>query len=189
MMRSSVNDTNGPLVSRTVNEFISDIGHEFRRHKGLADRAISAQDDEAFFRQPAKQVNSVAIVVKHLAGNLLSRWTNFLTTDGDKPGRNRDGEFVIEPRDSRPQLLAQWEAGWNALLGTVDSLKDDDLDNTVTIRGEPHTVRQALLRSMTHVAYHVGQITYLARLYKPDAPWLTIAPGQSRAHKANYRGT
>jgi len=171
-----------------VKEFLSDIGHEFRRHKSLADRAMSAMDDEAFCRRPAEQVNSVAIVVKHLAGNLLSRWTDFLTTDGDKPSRNRDGEFVIEAQDSQSHLLAQWEAGWSALLSTIDSLKDPDLDKSVTIRGEPHTVRQALLRGLTHVAYHVGQITYLCRLHKPDAPWLTIAPGQSRAHKPNYRG-
>src|SRR5262245_14631311 len=117
MMRSSVDDTNGPLLSRTVNELISDIGNEFRRHKSLADRAISTLNDEAFFRQPAEQVNSVAIVAKHLGGNLLSRWTDFLTTDGDKPSRNRDGEFMIVPQDSRSDLLAQWEAGWTALLG------------------------------------------------------------------------
>jgi uncharacterized damage-inducible protein DinB len=162
---------------------------EFRRHKSLADRAIGALDDDAFFRQPAAQVNSVAIVVKHLAGNLLSRWTDFLTTDGDKPSRNRDGEFVIDPQDSRSHLFSQWEAGWNALLGTVDALSEEDLRKMVTIRGEPHTVQQALLRGMTHVAYHVGQITYLSRLSKPDAPWLTIAPGQSRTHKPNYRSS
>ena len=149
---------------------------------------MGALDDEGFFRQPAEQANSVAIVVKHLAGNLLSRWTDFLTSDGDKPSRNRDGEFVIGARDSRSDLRAQWEAGWKTLLRTIDSLKDDDLDKTVTIRGEPHTVRQALLRGLTHVTYHVGQITYLSRLYQPNAPWLTIAPGQSRAHKPNYRG-
>jgi uncharacterized damage-inducible protein DinB len=171
-----------------MTSFLSDIGHEFRRHKSLADRATGALDDEGFFRRAAEQVNSVAIIVKHLAGNLLSRWTDFLTTDGDKPSRNRDGEFAIEAQDSRSHLFAQWEAGWNALFRTIGSLNDDDLGKTVTIRGEPHTVRQALLRGLTHVTYHVGQITYLARLYQPDAPWLTIAPGQSRAHKPNYRG-
>jgi len=170
-----------------VKELLSDIGHEFRRHKNLADRAITALDDEAFFRRPAEQVNSVAIVVKHLAGNLLSRWTDFLTTDGDKSGRNRDGEFVIEVQDSRSHLLALWEAGWKSLLDTIDLLKEDDLSITVTIRGEPHTVQQALLRGVTHATYHAGQITYLARLYKPDAPWLTIAPGQSQMHEPNYR--
>jgi uncharacterized damage-inducible protein DinB len=168
--------------------FLTDVRREFRRHKDLADRAMSALDDEAFFHRPAEQVNSVAIIVKHLAGNLLSRWTDFLTTDGEKPSRNRDAEFVMEPQDSRSNLLAQWEAGWNAVSGTVDSLKDEDLTKFVTIRGEQHTVRQALLRGLTHVAYHVGQITFLSRFYKPDAPWLTIAPGQSRAHKPNYRG-
>jgi len=187
MRSSAVNHTN-VRCELSVKEFLSDIAHEFRRHKSLADRAMGALDDEAFFRRPAEQVNSVAIVVKHLAGNLLSRWTDFLTMDGDKPTRNRDGEFVIEVQDSRSQLLAQWERGWNALFRTLDSLKDDDLDKAVTIRGEPHTVGQALLRGLTHVAYHVGQITYLARLYHPDAAWLTIAPGQSRAHNPNYRG-
>src|SRR5262249_37578542 len=100
---------------------------------------MRALDDEGFFRQPAEQVNSVAIVAKHLAGNLLSRWTDFLTTDGDKPSRDRDGEFAIEAQDSRSHILDRWEAGWSSLLGTIDSLKDDDLDKTVTIRGEPHT--------------------------------------------------
>jgi hypothetical protein len=105
-----------------MESIISEITQEFRRHKSLADRAMVVLDDEAFFRRPAEQVNSVAIIVKHLAGNLLSRWTDFLTSDGDKPGRNRDGEFLIEPQDSRAQLLAGLEAGWNALLGTVDPL-------------------------------------------------------------------
>ena len=168
-------------------EFMSAIVNAFEANKRLADRAIAQLPDDKLRKALDANTNSIAVIMKHVAGNLLSRWTDFLTTDGDKPNRNRDGEFVIEPRDSRPQLLAQWEAGWNALLGTIDSLRDDDLDKTVAIRGEPHTVRQALLRGLTHVAYHVGQIAYLSRLYKPDAPWLTIAPGQSRSHKPNYR--
>jgi uncharacterized damage-inducible protein DinB len=167
--------------------FISDIRHEFHRHKELADRAMTAVDDEAFFREPGEVVNSIALIVKHLGGNLLSRWTDFLTTDGEKPSRNRDSEFVIGSHENRASLLQFWESGWTALLKTLDSLQDSDLDKTITIRGEPHTVRQALVRGLTHAAYHTGQITYLARLWNPTGQWLTIAPGQSGSHKPAYR--
>jgi uncharacterized damage-inducible protein DinB len=167
---------------------LADLRHEFSRHKHLADRAIAALDEEAYFRRPGESVNSVALVIKHMAGNLASRWTDFLTTDGEKPGRNRDGEFVQTEGDTRPSLSAAWEGGWAALFGTIDELGEADLDRTVTIRGEPHTVRQALLRGLTHAAYHVGQITYLARLLNPDAPWLTIPPGQSGGQPGTSRG-
>ncbi len=143
-------------------------------------------DDEQFFRQVAPQVNSVAIIVKHLAGNLTSRWTDLLTTDGEKPERNRDGEFAIAPADTRAGLLAAWERGWKAVLGTVAGLREADLGRTVTIRGEPHTVFQALVRGLSHAAYHVGQILYLARLWRADSPWLTIAPGQSGSARGSY---
>jgi hypothetical protein len=168
-----------------MDAFIADIRHEFARHKKLADEAMAQVDDEAFFRKPCEAVNSLAIIVKHVGGNLLSRWTDFLTTDGEKPTRNRDGEFIAnEPRSS---LMQQWEAGWGAVLQSLDALKDSDLDKKVTIRGEPHTVLQAMERSLTHTAYHVGQITYLSRLWNPNGKWLTIAPGQSGAHKPAYR--
>ena len=98
---------------------IADVHHEFRRHKQLADRAIEPLADEAFFRRPGEVVNSIALIVKHLAGNLLSRWTDFLTADGEKPTRNRDREFVIEPTDTCASLIAQWEAGWAAVFGTL----------------------------------------------------------------------
>jgi uncharacterized damage-inducible protein DinB len=172
---------------RDMNDLIPDFQHEFRRHRQLAERAMAQLDDEAFFRRPEKQVNPVALIVKHLAGNLRSRWTDLLTSDGEMPGRNRDDEFVVGPDDSRSHLMAQWEAGWAALEATLDSLKPSDLEKTITIRGERHSVQQALLRGMSHVAYHTGQILYLVRLWKPDAAWLTIAPGQSLSHKASYR--
>src|SRR5262245_53367645 len=172
-----------------MNSFISDFRHDFRRHRQLAQRAMGQLDDDAFFRAPGEQVNPIALIVKHLAGNLLSRWTDFLTTDGDKPTRNRDNEFALGANDSRSHLIQQWNAGWSALEQTLDSLRESDLSKTITIRGEAHTVQQALLRGMSHVAYHVGQILYLVRLLKPDATWLTIAPGQSRQHKASYRKT
>ena len=170
-----------------MDAFIADIRHEFARHKRLADEAMATVDDEAFFRKPGEAVNSLAIIVKHVGGNLLSRWTDLLTTDGEKPTRNRDGEFVVEASDTRASLLQRWEAGWAAVLQTLDGLKESDLDTKVTIRGEQHTVRQAILRSLTHTAYHIGQITYLSRLGNPNGKWLTIAPGQSGAHKPGYR--
>ncbi|MDX1945662.1 MAG: DinB family protein [Pirellulaceae bacterium] len=174
-----------PLSSSSP--LLADLGFELSRHKTLADRALAELSDEEFFARPAPVVNSPALIVKHLAGNLTSRWTDFLNTDGDKPTRDRDAEFVISPTDSRASLMAAWQRGWQALLDTVANLTEDDLDREITIRGEPHTVRQALLRGLTHAAYHVGQILYVARLLKPAATWQTIAPGQSRSHAADYR--
>jgi uncharacterized damage-inducible protein DinB len=170
-----------------MNQLLSDLQHELRRYKNLADGALSQIDDEAFFRRPGEAVNAVALIVKHLAGNLQSRWTDFLTTDGEKPTRNRDGEFALAPQDSRAHLMQQWETAWATVFQTVGNLKDDDLTKTVTIRGEPHTVAQALLRGLNHVAYHTGQIAYLSRLWNPGGKWLTIAPGQSASHRAAYR--
>jgi uncharacterized damage-inducible protein DinB len=174
-------------VFQFMDALFQDLLHELRRHRSLAEQAMSELDDESFFRPPAPQLNSVAIIVKHLAGNLRSRWTDFLTTDGEKTTRNRDNEFEITSADSRERLMASWNQGWGVLLQTVESLSTTDLDKTVTIRGEPHSARQASLRGMTHIAYHVGQILYLVRLLKPDAAWQTIAPGQSRAYRGEYR--
>jgi uncharacterized damage-inducible protein DinB len=164
-----------------------DALHEFRRHKALADKAMAALSDEEFFHRPAPQVNSAAIIVKHLAGNLLSRWTDFLTTDGEKPTRDRDGEFILTPHDSRQDLLAAWDRGWQAAFDSLAALTDADLARTITIRGEPHTAAQAMVRGMTHAAYHVGQIMYLSRLLEPNSAWQTIAPGQSAQHQPSYR--
>jgi hypothetical protein len=144
-------------------------------------------DDNAFFRRPGEAVNPIALIVKHLGGNLLSRWSDFLSTDGEKSMRNRDAEFLIEPADTRASLMSRWEAGWKALFQTIDKLTGADLAKSITIRGEPHTAQQALLRGLTHAAYHTGQITFLSRLWNPTGAWLTIAPSQSGSHKANYR--
>jgi uncharacterized damage-inducible protein DinB len=165
---------------------LPDLLHEFRRHKDLAGRALRDLSDAQFFQQLAPQVNSIAIIVKHLAGNLRSRWTDFLTSDGEKPDRRRDREFVVTPDDTRASLMAAWESGWETVLATVADLRESDLGRTVTIRGEPHTVFQTLLRGLSHAAYHVGQILYLARLLRPDGPWLTIAPGQSDVARGGY---
>jgi uncharacterized damage-inducible protein DinB len=148
---------------------------------------MTALDDGDFFRRPGAAVNPVALIVKHLAGNLASRWADFLTTDGEKPTRDRDGEFILTEADTRAHLMASWERGWGMLFDTLAGLTDADLAVNVTIRGEPHSARQALFRGMTHVAYHTGQILYLARLFKPESAWLTVPPGQSRAVRGGYR--
>jgi hypothetical protein len=166
---------------------LRDLEFEFRRHKSLADRAMAQLNDEDFFRRPGEAVNPMALIVKHLGGNLLSRWTDFLTSDGEKATRNRDGEFVVGKNDTRANLLAAWEAGWGALFNTIEKLGTADLDRMVMIRGEQMTARQALLRGLTHASYHVGQILYLARLLRPDGTWLTIAPGQSQRMGGQYR--
>jgi len=169
-----------------VEDLLHDLRFEFRRHKEFADRAMAPLDDSQFFHRPGALVNPVALIVKHLAGNLLSRWSEFLTTDGEKPNRNRDGEFLLTEEDTRASLLDAWERGWAALFATVDGLSDADLDRTVTIRGEGLTARQALIRGLTHAAYHTGQLAYLARLLAPESPWQTIPPGQSQGARGAY---
>jgi hypothetical protein len=170
-----------------MDDLLADIRHEFRRHKALAERAMAELDDEGFFRRPGEAVNPVALIVKHLAGNLASRWADFRTSDGEKPTRDRDGEFLLKPEDSRANLMAAWERGWAILFEALDGLTDADLALTVAIRGEAHSARQALLRGMSHVAYHTGQVLYLVRLLRPDATWQTIPPGQSRGVPGGYR--
>ncbi len=166
---------------------LTDVTYEFRRHQALAERALGSLSDEAFFRRPSEVVNPPALIVKHLAGNLQSRWGNVLGGDGDSPQRNRDQEFVLEPADTREGLMARWAASWETLFATLGQLETVDLSHTITIRGEPHTLRQALLRGVTHAAYHVGQILYLARWLEPEGEWLTIAPGKSAEHRPGYR--
>ncbi len=153
---------------------------EFARLRQLADRALAQLPADAFFASPAPGDNSTAQILKHVGGNLLSRWTDFLTTDGEKPGRDRDTEFVILPADTRDQLLSRWTAGWAALFSALTPLQSSDLDRIVTIRGEPLTVLQAINRQLTHYAYHVGQIVYLAKHFAGPA-WqsLSIPLGQS----------
>jgi Protein of unknown function (DUF1572) len=161
--------------------YLEDMIFSFCKHKELAEKAFRQVEDQDFFRKPGAYSNSIAIIIKHVAGNLASRWTDFLTTDGDKPWRDRDAEFIIGPEDTRQCLVASWEAGWSALFQTLNNLQEADLLKTVTIRGEEHTVFQAIHRSLTHSAYHVGQIVYLSRLaVKEGWNWITIPPGQSK---------
>jgi hypothetical protein len=164
--------------------YLEDIFFTFRKHKELAEKAFRQVEDEGFFKKPGDHSNSIAIIIKHVAGNLASRWTDFLTTDGDKSWRDRDAEFIIGPDDSRSRLLAVWQTGWTALFQTLGSLREEDLLKKVTIRKEEHTVFQAIHRSLTHTSYHIGQIVYLSRwVTKEGWEWVTIPPGQSEQVK------
>jgi hypothetical protein len=147
---------------------------EFSRLKSLGDGAISQVSNEQFFARPAAGDNSIAIIVKHMGGNLVSRWTEFLTSDGEKPGRNRDTEFRIVADDSREQLLRGWECGWAALFAALEPLGDPDMKRVITIRAEPLTVLQAVNRQLTHYSYHIGQIVYVAKHYCGPA-WRTLS--------------
>ena len=159
---------------------------EFKRMKTLADGALSQITPEQFFAIPAPGDNSIAVIVKHVGGNLLSRWTDFLTSDGEKPGRNRDTEFEIMTDDTHETLTRQWELGWGALFSALEPLNDSDLEKTVIIRGEPLSVLQAISRQLTHYAYHIGQIVYVAKHYAGDS-WhtLSIPKGKSAEFNAN----
>jgi hypothetical protein len=152
--------------------FIAAIINAFEANKRLADRAVAQVPDEKLHQALDANTNSIAVIMKHVAGNLTSRWTDFLTSDGEKPRRNRDGEFVDTFR-SRAEMLDCWEQGWACLLTTLRKLKSEDCTKTVLIRGEPHSVPLALERSLGHTCYHIGQIVQLARIHAGEK-WITL---------------
>lgn len=147
---------------------------EFKRYQRLAERAMTQLNDEQFFAVPSPGDNSVAVIVKHVGGNLLSRWTDFLTSDGEKPGRDRDREFQVFAGDTRGHLMQRWSRGWTELFNALEPLDDPDMSRMVTIRGEPLSVCQAVNRQLTHYAYHVGQIVYLAKHHCGPA-WCSLS--------------
>jgi hypothetical protein len=162
--------------------FLSAILNAFEANKRMADRAVEQVPDDKLHVALDANTNSIAVIMKHVAGNLASRWTDFLTTDGEKPWRKRDDEFV-DSFSSRAELLAFWERGWTCLFQTLRGLKPEDLEKTVTIRGEPHTVPLALERSLGHTCYHIGQIVQVARIHAGEK-WntLTIPRGGSQQY-------
>jgi hypothetical protein len=169
--------------------WLADIGRTFRNYKALGEAAIAQVPADAdLHAQPDPDSNSIALIVKHLAGNLRSRFTDFLTTDGEKPDRNRDDEFEMPEVLSRDQLFERWNGGWAAALASLDALTPDDLGCTVTIRGEAFLVPEALNRAVTHVAYHVGQIVLLAKhLNGPRWKTLSIPKGASGAARGDFK--
>ena len=169
--------------------FLADALAVFRKYKQLAEGAMAQLDDEGFFARIDAEGNSVAVIIKHLAGNMRSRWSDFLTTDGEKPGRDRDAEFRVEAATTtREEVMEWWEAGWRCVFEAVEPLGPSDLARTVTIRGEPHMVVKAINRQLTHYAYHVGQIVFLAKHFR-SGEWesLSIAPMASEAFNQSMR--
>ena len=162
-------------------DFLEDALLQLRKYKGLADGALAQVAEADLFRSVDPESNSIAIVMKHIAGNMRSRWTDFLTTDGEKPDRDRDTEFETERGDTRASIQARWEEGWRLLFSALEALSPADLSRTVPIRGEPHSVLQAIQRQLTHYAYHVGQIVFLARHFAgPKWRSLSIPKGKSK---------
>jgi hypothetical protein len=164
--------------------FLDDALKTFRDYKKLAEGAFAQLDEEDFFRTIDTESNSVAVNMKHMAGNMLSRWTDFLTTDGEKPERNRDIEFVMLPGTTKEDMLAYWEKGWRCVFDAVEPLKPDELMRTVTIRGQDHTVVQAINRQIAHYAYHVGQIVYLAKHFKSN-DWQSLSVPKNKSAEFN----
>jgi len=168
--------------------YLEDAARTLSDLKRQADAAMAQLSDEQFFAILDTESNSVAMLVKHMAGNLRSRWTDFLTTDGEKPDRNRDQEFIVPAGAARSEILQGWEHGWKVMLDTLGALQPEDLAREVLIRREPHSVLRAINRSLAHLALHGGQIVLLAKHWK-GAEWktLSIPRGQSEAVNAAYR--
>lgn len=160
--------------------YLRDIVDKYKTYKALCEKALAQLPDAHLHTALDPNSNSVAVIMKHVAGNLRSRFTGFLTSDGEKADRNRDSEFEMPEPASRAEVLRWWNSGWSAALGSIEALRPEDLDRIVTIRGEPHSVVEALDRSITHTAYHVGQVVYLARHFA-GAGWrsLSIPKGMS----------
>lgn len=164
--------------------YLEEIRRQFRGHKRMGEAAMAQLEDKDFFTTIDPESNSVAVVVKHIAGNARSRFSDFLTTDGEKPDRFRDREFEISTTTSRGEIMRWWEEGWEQVFAAIDSLKPEDVMRTVTIRQEPHTVMQALNRSLAHYAQHIGQIVFLAKhLRSSNWKTLSIPRGKSEEYK------
>ena len=166
--------------------YLEEIRRQMRGYKRLADGALAQISEEEFFRELDPESNSIAIVVKHMAGNMRSRFTDFLTTDGEKPDRNRDQEFEIGADADRAAFLKSWEQGWKTVFDTLDALKPEDVERTVTIRTQPHTVLQALNRALAHLAYHAGQIVYLAKYFRSEK-WTTLSVPRGKTNELNAK--
>lgn len=169
--------------------YLDEVRRQLRGHKRMAEAAMAQLDDKSFFVTIDAESNSVAVLAKHIAGNARSRFSDFLTSDGEKPDRFRDREFEISTTTSRSEVMRWWEEGWSIVFTTLDSLKPEDATRTVTIRQEPHTVMQALNRALAHYAQHTGQVVFLAKhLRSSEWKTLSIPRGKSEEFKAASPG-
>jgi uncharacterized damage-inducible protein DinB len=170
-----------------VPSIVESIRGELDRYKALGEAAMAQLGDAQLCQAGSANGNSIATIVWHLSGNFTSRFTDFLTSDGEKPDRRRDEEFILRSVTSA-EVRARWDAGWRVVLSALDALTDADLDRTITIRSQPSLVKEALLRSLAHTSYHVGQIVFLAKAFREgDWNYLSIPPGQSESYNQNPR--
>jgi hypothetical protein len=172
------------VSSELGKHYLEDSLKVFRNYKRLGEKAFEQLSDEELFRTLDAEMNSVALNVKHIAGNMRSRWTDFLTSDGEKPDRDRDSEFVIDSDTTRADVLRWWEEGWRTTFAALEPLQPEDLMREVTIRDAPHTVVMAINRQLTHYAYHIGQIVFLAKHFK-SAAWQSLSIPRGRSETVN----
>jgi hypothetical protein len=173
-------------MSDAATHYLEEARRQLRGHKRMGEGAMSQLRDEEFFVTIDPEANSVAILVKHLAGNMRSRFSDFLTSDGEKPDRFRDREFEIGPATTRSEVMKWWEEGWGYVFGALDPLRPEDVMRTVTIRGEPHTVLQAVNRQIAHYAQHIGQIVLLAKHLR-SSEWKTLSIPRGKSEEFNQR--
>lgn len=171
------------MSQQIIQNFLDESIESFHSYKKLAEKAMEQVSDEEFFKTIDDEANSVATTAKHIGGNLRSRWTDFLTTDGEKADRNRDSEFVAE-NDTRERLMTMWENGWQILFSSLESLEPEDLGKIVQIRSEDFTVVRAINRALAHVAYHIGQITLLAKHFR-SSEWKTLSVPKNKSAEFN----
>ncbi len=176
------------MADEALRHYLENVINEFRLLKKQGERAMAQLDDAQFFVAIDPESNSIAILVKHIAGNMRSRWTDFLTSDGEKPDRFRDQEFILDADATREDVIRWWEEGWQCLFNALEPLKPEDAMRKVMIRLEPHTVIQAINRQLTHYATHIGQIVFLAKHLK-SSDWKTISVPRGQSEQFNQKLT
>lgn len=168
-----------------MESYLNSVVKQFKYYKMLGEKAIEQLQEEQLFRQYNEESNSIAILVNHITGNILSRFTDFLTTDGEKPWRNRDAEFT-NPFNSKEELMNRWNEGWECLLKTLEQLSDADLERIVYIRNDGHTVIEAINRQLAHYPYHIGQMVFVAKMLKNE-DWQTLSIARNKSADYNNR--
>lgn len=171
-------------MSDVASHYLEEAQRQLRGHKRLAEGAMAQVNDEQMFIALDPEANSIATIVKHIVGNQRSRFTDFLTSDGEKPDRHRDQEFEMASTTTRPEVMRWWEEGWNRVFSSVGALKPEDVMKTVSIRGEPHTVLQAVNRQIAHYAYHIGQIVFLAKHLR-SSDWTSLSVPRGKSEEVN----
>lgn len=173
------------MALQFTTSYLEDSLALLRYNKQLAERAMDQIPEDKLFVAIDEEANSIAIIVKHMVGNMRSRWTDFLTTDGEKPDRNRDSEFVA-PLETRAALMESWQQGWAYVFQAIEPLSDADLGRTITIRGEAHSVMQAINRGVGHYAYHIGQIVLLAKHFS-GSQWQSLSVPKNKSAEFNRK--